>query len=342
MSAPAPRPDPLPSDTALLDAYSEAVIRAAERVGPSVLSLEVRGRGSPDAAGSAPRGSASGFVFTPDGFVLTNSHVVHGAERVAAVLSDGRRVEASPVGDDPETDLAVVRVHAPDLAPAPLGQSRALRVGQLVIAIGNPLGFQCSVTAGVVSALGRSLRSGSGRLIEDVIQTDAPLNPGNSGGPLVTSRGEVVGMNTATIQPAQGLCFAIAIDTAARVAAALIRDGYVRRSFIGVAGQTVPLPRRSARRHGLRQSGGVLVQAVEEGSPAARAGLLPQDLMVGFAGEQVAGVDDLHRLLDGGRAGVEAALEVLRDSELLRLHVMPRAHRVAPGRSALTLACKVA
>jgi len=296
----------------LMDAYSAAVVSAAERVSPSVVRIDIRGRGS-----------GSGFVFTPDGYVLTNSHVVHGAGRIDVTLAGGDAFAARLVGEDPDTDVAVVRVEAPDLVAAPLGDSSRLKVGQLVVAIGNPLGFQCSVTAGVVSALGRSLRATSGRLIDDVIQTDASLNPGNSGGPLVVASGEVVGVNTAMIHSAQGICFAIAINTVAHVVSQLIREGRVRRSVIGLAGQTVPVLRRVVRYHGLEKETAVLVVSVEDGGPAARAGVRAGDFIVGMAGRAVAGVDDLHKLLTDRLTGVPTTVTVVRGAQKVDLTVTP-------------------
>src|SRR6266516_1499032 len=294
------------TDEQLLDAYSQAVVSVAEHVSPAVVNIEVQSqRGSTQTSDPrlAPevRGNGSGFLFTPDGFILTNSHVVHGATQLFVTLADGRREPAELIGDDPDTDVAVVRMHAPQLMPARLGDSHTIRVGQLVVAIGNPYGFQCTVTAGVVSALGRSLRSQSGRLIDDLIQTDAALNPGNSGGPLVTSRGEVIGVNTAVILPAQGICFAIGINIAKFVAARLIRDGRITRSYIGVGGQNVPLHRRLVRHYQLVAPSGVLVISVASGSPAARAGLREGDVMIEFNAQPIPSIDALHKLLTADR-----------------------------------------
>ena len=300
----------------LLDAYSEAVIAASERVSPSVVNIEVRQQGRQG-------GSGSGFVFTPDGFVLTNSHVVHAANKIEVTLPDGERYEADKIGEDPDTDLAVVRITAPNSVPATLGDSQSIRVGQLVIAIGNPYGFQATVTSGVVSALGRSLRSQSGRLIDNVIQTDAALNPGNSGGPLVTSNGEVIGVNTAVIRPAQGICFAIAINTAKFVAARLIKDGRIQRGFIGVAGQNVPLHRMLVRGHHLPVSSGVFVAGIEPDSPAVRAGLREGDVIVGFNDQPIPDIDALHRALTDYEYGVRANLTVLRGTEKIVLDIAP-------------------
>jgi S1-C subfamily serine protease len=313
------------SDAQLLDAYSQAVATAVDRVAPAVVHLQVkqRGQGSAAPTSEVPLGSGSGVIFTPDGFVLTNSHVVHGGSAIEATLTDGRSFPAYLVGDDPDSDLAVLRLHADHLLHAELGDSGAIRVGQLVIAIGNPFGFQCSVTAGVVSALGRSLRSGTGRLIDDVVQTDAALNPGNSGGPLVTAQGRVIGINTAIIRPAQGLCFAIAGNTAKFVVAELLRHGKVRRSYIGVGGQTVALPRRMVRFHGLQAEAGARVMSIAPNSPAAVAGLQVGDTIVGFDGAAVTGVDALHRLLTADRAGKKTELSVLRLTQKLTLPIMP-------------------
>jgi S1-C subfamily serine protease len=320
-------PPELPADPELLDAYSVAVIRAAERVSPSVVNIEVTGPPTPRRRGGAApgpaRGTGSGFVLAPDGFVLTNSHVVHGASRIEVTLGEGSRHEAVLLGDDPATDLAVIRIEAPGLAAAPLGDSRRIRVGQVAIAIGNPYGFQTTVTAGVVSALGRSLRSRTGRLIDNVIQTDAALNPGNSGGPLVNSRGEVIGVNTAVIYPAQGICFAIAVDTAKFVAAQLIQSGRVRRSYIGVAANSVPLGRRTVRYHRLTQSAGVRIASVEPKSPAARAGLQPGDVAVSFAGAPLEDIDSLQRLLTEERVGRPESMTILRGTEKRAVTIVP-------------------
>ncbi|MDQ2936476.1 MAG: trypsin-like peptidase domain-containing protein [Acidobacteriota bacterium] len=317
-------------DEPLLDAYSLAVTSAAERVSPSVVNIEVRQRATNARRRSRETGgSGSGFIFTPDGFILTNSHVIHKAANIEVTLNDGRRYEAALVGDDRDTDLAVIRITAPDLLPAPLGASQKIKVGQLVVAIGNPFGFQCTVTAGVVSALGRSLRSRSGRLMDDVIQTDAALNPGNSGGPLVTSRGEVIGVNTAMILPAQGLCFATSIDTAKFVAARLIRDGRVVRSFIGVAGQNVPLPRRFVRYYNLSAESAVLIVSFEHDSPARRAGLQEGDLVIEFDGRTVAGIDDLHKLLTDERINRSVPITIIRRTDKLTLRIIPSESRPA-------------
>jgi len=324
-----------PADEGLLDAYSRAVIEAAEKVSPSVVFIQVTSRRSSNGRQGRPSrqapdeisGNGSGFIFTPDGFILTNSHVVHGATKIDVTLMDGRRFQAQLIGDDPDTDLAVIRITAPNLVPAQLGDSQSIRVGQLVIAIGNPYGFQYSVTAGVVSALGRSLRAQSGRLMDGVIQTDAALNPGNSGGPLVNSRGEVIGVNTATILPAQGICFATSIDTAKFVAGRLIRDGKISRSYIGVAGQNVPIPRRIIRFYQLPVETGVLIVSFEtdgEASAAREAGLLTGDLVVEFDGYPIRGIDDLHKLLTDERIGKRTQVTVIRGVQKLTVELVPR------------------
>ncbi len=305
-----------------LDAYSKVVTTVSEWVSPAVVRIEVqtsRGRG----------GSGSGFVFTPDGFIITNSHVVHAATRIKVLTPDAGEFQAQLIGEDPDTDLAVLRIDAPGLRTVKLGDSRRIRVGQLVVAIGNPYGFQHTVTAGVVSALGRSLRSQSGRLIDDVIQTDAALNPGNSGGPLVNAAGEVIGVNTATILPAQGLCFAISVNTARFIASKLIRDGVVRRSYIGVQAQTAPLNRMIARHYDLPITSGALVTGAEPGSPAAKAGLQEGDVIIELEGEPVEGVDVLHRLLTEERISVGTRLTVLRGSKRLEFKVSPELRRAS-------------
>lgn len=316
LSVPAPAIAPA-ADGELLDAYSRAVVNAAERVGPSVVKIEVTARNG------QRQGSGSGFIFTPDGFVLTNSHVVHEAEKVEVILADGRRPDGYLVGDDPDTDLAVVRVYAPQLHPVALGESKHVRVGQVAIAIGNPYGFQATVTAGVVSALGRSFRASTGRLIDDIIQTDAALNPGNSGGPLVNSRGEVIGVNTAVIMAAQGICFSIGIDTAKHVAAWLMRDGRIRRSYLGVGGQNVPVHRRLVRHHRLPGPTGVLVISVAAGSPADYSGLREGDVLVEFDGKAIPSIDALHKLLTGNQIGIKSRLTFIRGTEKLTLEIIP-------------------
>ena len=317
-----------PSEDDLLDAYSRAVINAADRVSPSVVNLDVqtsagRRQTTPFRMPEEQRGTGSGFIFTPDGFILTNSHVVHRANRIEVTLPDGRRFQGEPVGEDPDTDLAVVRINGLNFLAAPLGDSEKIRVGQLVIAIGNPYGFQATVTSGVVSALGRSLRSISGRLIDNIIQTDAALNPGNSGGPLVNSRGEVIGVNTAMILAAQGICFAIGINTAKFVAGRLIKDGKIRRSYIGLGGQNIPLLRRIVRFYHLPVESGILVVSIEESSPAQRAGLLEGDIILAFDGQPVSGIDDLHKLLTEEKVGVKTTVTIIRRTEKLTIAIVP-------------------
>ncbi len=314
-----------PPDAELFDAYSRAVVGAVEKVAPAVISVEVFGRRRlgrrGDSRPDAPSGSGSGFVFTPDGFALTNAHVVRGATSFRVALPDGRRLPADLVGEDGDTDIAVIRLHAADLAVATLGDSQRLRVGQLVIAIGNPLGFQSTVTAGVVSALGRSLRSVSGRLIDDVVQTDAALNPGNSGGPLVDARGGAVGVNTAVILPAQGICFAVGMNTARTVALELMRYGGVRRGRLGISGQTVSLS--PAHRQAAGQEQGVLVMSVVPDSPADRADLLPGDVIVRLGERPVRGIGDLHRALVELPIGQPTQVAVLRGAERKELPIVP-------------------
>ena len=320
------------TDDDVMDAYSRAVITAAEKVSPSVVYIEVEQRVS-NRRPNIPRmpqerrGSGSGFIFTPDGFILTNSHVVHGAKKIELTLADGHKHQADLIGDDPDTDLAVIRINAPNLVPAQLGEAQRIRVGQLVIAIGNPYGFQYSVTAGVVSALGRSLRAQSGRLMDAVIQTDAALNPGNSGGPLVNSRGEVIGVNTAMILPAQGICFATSIDTAKFVASRLIRDGKVSRSYIGLAGQNVPLPRRIVRYYDLAVDSGIFVISFENDSPARKGGVREGDIIIGFDDRPIAGIDDLHKLLTEERIARRSSLTVIRGTDKVAIEVMPEESR---------------
>jgi S1-C subfamily serine protease len=318
----------LPADLDLLDAYSRAVIQAAEQVSPAVVNIEVnRGtNGQKPTRSRFPgerRGTGSGFIFTPDGFILTNSHVVHQAAQLDVTLADGREFKAQLSGDDPATDLAVIRIDGVNLSPVKLGDSQQVRVGQVAIAIGNPYGFQTTVTAGVISALGRSLRTEAGRLVDNVIQTDAALNPGNSGGPLINSRSEVIGVNTAMILPAQGLCFALAINTAKFVAAQLMQHGRVRRSVIGVGGQDTPLRRQLVRHHGLPIESGVLVVSIEPASPAQRAGLIEGDVIVGYGDQTIGNIDALHRLLTHEQVGQRSPLSILRRNEKLTLTIVP-------------------
>jgi S1-C subfamily serine protease len=322
---PAPiQPPPVPpDDQALLDAYSRAVIDVVDRVGPTVVRLDIK-------AGSRRGGTGSGVIVAPDGLVLTNSHVVDGAARVNVSTVDGRSLTAQVVGNDPDTDLALVRIDAPVTLPAaPLGNSKLLRRGQLVIAIGNPLGFESTVTTGVVSALGRSLRARSGRLIDDVIQTDAALNPGNSGGPLVSSRGEVVGVNTAVIMGAQGICFAVAANTASFVLGELVRHGRVRRAYIGIAAQQFTLSRRRQLAAALAQESAVMVATVEPGSPADRAGIAAGDIILALDGTAVTGADDLIRILAGEKIGRTVEVETLHNGSRHSVSLVPaeRAHR---------------
>src|SRR5881275_1733778 len=316
-----------PDDSELLDAYSRTVVSAVARVAPAVVNIDVKQRVSARRRERELSGNGSGFVITPDGFILTNSHVVHDASAITVKLPDGREYRARLTGDDPDTDLAVIRIDAPQLQHVRLSDSENLRVGQLVIAIGNPLGFEASVTAGVISALGRSMHAQSGRLIDNIIQTDAALNPGNSGGPLVNSAGEVIGVNTAMIRPAQGICFAIASNTAKLVAGWLIRDGRIRRGYIGVAGQNVPIHRRIVRFYGLPLETSVLVVSVEKNSPAERAGVREGDLIVAFNGQPIGSVHHLHKMLVGEQIGVSASLTVIRHTEKLELSIQPAESR---------------
>jgi S1-C subfamily serine protease len=310
-------------DSSLLDAYSHAVMAVAEKVGPAVVRVEPVRKGR-------PAGVGSGVVISPDGLVLTNSHVVDGAHELRLVDSEGRAIEARPLGEDSDTDLALLRVtSARDLPTARLGDSKSLRRGQLVVAIGNPLGFESTVTAGVISALGRSIRARTGRLIEDVIQTDAALNPGNSGGPLVSSRGEVIGINTAVIMGAQGICFAVASNTAQFVVSEIVRHGRVRRAFIGVGAQTVAVPRRHAREAGIGNEFGAILISTEPDGPASRAGLLTGDIVVRMDGIEVAGVDDLVRVLGGERIGQSVTVDALRRGKLKTFALRPVERRAA-------------
>jgi len=316
---PSPAAEPDPSGE-LLDAYSRVTVGVSEKVCPSVVNVEVlRISRRPGGQG----GQGSGFSFRPDGYLLTNSHVVHGADLVQVTFPDGKQMSAELVGDDTETDLAVLKVDAAGLPTTPLGASSQMKPGQLVVAVGNPLGFQCTVTAGVVSAVGRSLRARSGRLINDIIQTDAALNPGNSGGPLVNFRGHAIGVNTAIIPEAQGICLAISSDTAKWVSEALIREGRVRRGYLGVAGQRVALPSRLMKEHDLKLETGMMVMGVETGSPGGDAGLRERDVLVAFNGQPVSGIDDLHRILSTHGVGVKSTVTVVRGGKKLDLEIVP-------------------
>ena len=329
----APPIQPPSGDDGLLDSYSRTVARVVEKVGPTVVNIRVHHASPASRPGSEAGGTGSGFVIAPDGFILTNSHVVHGATRMEVTLADGRVFGASLAGEDPETDLAVIHINTSQLVNARLGDSKSIRVGHIAVAIGSPFGFHQTVTAGVVSALGRSMRSQSGRLIDNVIQTDAALNPGNSGGPLVNSRGEIIGVNTAIILPAQGICFAIASNTAEFVAAWLIKEGRIRRSWIGVAGQNVPIHRRVVRFHRTGVDYGVLVAGIEPGSPATRAGLREGDVIVAFEGEPVSGIDELHRHLVAKAIGIPSKITVIRHTEKLDLVVTPEELTQNPARN---------
>jgi len=317
---PASEPSPISSapaadDSALLDDYSRTIAAVVNRVAPSVVNIRV--------SGARGQGGGSGFIIARDGFILTNSHVVHGGTEFEVTLHDARTFPAELVGEDPDTDLAVLRIDASNLHHVRLADSATIRVGQIAVAVGSPYGFQQTVTAGIVSALGRSMRAESGRLMDDIIQTDAALNPGNSGGPLVNSAGEVIGVNTAVILPAQGICFAIASNTAQFVAAWLIKERRIRRSSIGIAGQNVPLHPRVVRFHKLPRDRGVLVAEIEPDSPAARAGIRQGDIILGFKGQPVATIDDLHKRLVAAEIGVPSPVMLLRQTEKIFVTVIP-------------------
>ncbi len=313
------------SDDVLLDAYSKVVVKVVERVSPSVVFIEAIKTMNNRSGDKVERvGSGSGFIFTPDGFVLTNSHVVNSTSKITVILQSGARYDADIIGNDPDTDLAVIKISSLETLPTvSFADSSTLRVGQLAIAIGNPLGFQATVTAGVVSALGRSLRTDGGRLIDDVIQTDAALNPGNSGGPLVNSNGEVIGVNTAVIRMAQGLCFAIASNTSKWVAAKLIRDGKISRGYLGIGAQNIRLPKLIARNLERTSERALLITSVEPNSPASRAALTSGDVLLRFDGEEISGIDDLHRILTEHRIGVPTTVSILRRTDLLRFEITP-------------------
>jgi S1-C subfamily serine protease len=305
------------SDDFLLDSYSRTISSVVAQVAPAVVNIHVE-------TGRRGEGNGSGFFIAPDGFILTNSHVVHGARKIEVTLADTRTFAAQVIGEDPDTDLAVLRVEASQLPCLEFADSKKLRVGQIAVAIGSPYGFHQSVTAGVVSALGRSMRAQSGRLMDDILQTDAALNPGNSGGPLVNSRGQVIGVNTAVILPAQGLCFAIAANTTQLVAGWLIKDGKIRRSYLGLAGQNVPLHPKVTRFHRLEQESGVLIAGIEQGGPVDLSGLKEGDIILSFKGNPVSSIDVLHRLLVGSEIGQRSVLSVIRGTEMLDFLVTPR------------------
>jgi S1-C subfamily serine protease len=304
-------------DDSLLDSYSRTISSVVAQVAPAVVNIRVQ-------TGRRGEGNGSGFFIAPDGFILTNSHVVHGAQKIEVTLADARTFAANLIGEDPDTDLAVLRIGASQLPSLEFADSKKLRAGQIAVAIGSPYGFQQSVTAGVVSALGRSMRAQSGRLMDDILQTDAALNPGNSGGPLVNSRGQVIGVNTAVILPAQGLCFAIAANTAQLVAGWLIKDGKIRRSYLGLGGQTVPLHPRITRFHRLDQESGVLIASIEPGGPMDLSGLREGDIIISFKAAPVSSIDDLHRFLVGSEIGQRSVLTVVRGTEILDFLVTPR------------------
>ena len=310
------------SDENIFDAYSLAVTKAVETVSPAVVNINIFTAGKDKQ--NQRRGSGSGFIFTPDGFILTNSHVVNKAKQIEVVLSDGRKFNADLIGNDPDTDLAVIRIDSTGITPASLGDSSKIKIGQLVIAIGNPYGFQASVTTGVVSALGRSLRANTGRLIDNVIQTDAALNPGNSGGPLVNSKGEVIGVNTAAILPAQNICFATAINTAKFIAAKLIKDGKIKRSYIGIAGQDAPIHRRIVYHYSLPSDKSIMVISIEKNSPAEKALVQTGDRIISFNSTPVTEIDDLHKMLTETQVGVKTDIKVLRGTEILDLQIIPQ------------------
>jgi S1-C subfamily serine protease len=305
----------------LLDAYSSAVVRVVEEVSPSVVQVRVRGVRQ----GHVAQGAGSGSILSPDGLILTNNHVVEGAGAIELATIDARHFPARILGRDPDTDIAVLRAETSDRLPAArLGNSKLIKAGQIAIAIGNPLGFESTVTAGIVSAVGRSLRAQNGRLIGDVIQTDAALNPGNSGGPLVNSRAEVIGVNTAVIMGAQGICFSVASNTAQHVITQILQHGRVRRARLGVAGDQVSLPQRLRVQLGLGQQAGVRVVEVQSGSPAQTAGLEPGDVIVSLDQETVTGIDDIARVLDGGKIGKRVSVRILRDAQrILSLELVP-------------------